>query len=121
MDIRSHQCYIQPLDPKEDLPRPRRGQETRKKAKRFLEANEDVTVEHLAFKDPSLFIYADYEATNNDEGLHSPILICAEREDDDETEVFCGPDCSADFMAYLDEQAVTEDGEERELIVVFTT
>ena len=119
VDITTHQCYIQPLDPKEDLPKLRQGENIRKKAKRFLEANEEVTVEELAYKDPPLFIYADYEATQDEEGVHSPILICCEREDDEDTEVFYGSDCSAEFMAYLDDQATTEDGEERELIVVF--
>ena len=71
------------------------------------------------FQDPPLMIYADYEAVVDEDGVHTPILICAEREDDDDTQVFYGPDCSEEFLIYLDEQCTNEYEEERDVIVIF--
>ena len=47
-----------------------------KKAKMFLATNEVPTEEELAFEPPPLFVYADYEATQDED---SPILTCAEQ------------------------------------------
>ena len=42
----------------------------------FLATNEVPTEEELAFEPPPLFVYADYEATQDED---SPILTCAEQ------------------------------------------
>lgn len=60
-----HKCYIQPLDPKEDEPKARHGDARRNKALRLQEEDKEFDSKDLAFKDPPLFMYTDYEATNN--------------------------------------------------------
>ena len=66
-----------------------------------------------------LFVYADYEATSDAEGVQHPILICAEPEDEDDTFSFYGADCTQRFMDYLDDQTVDEHGDERKVICIF--
>lgn len=58
-----------------------------------------VSVQH----DPPLQVYADYEATTDSNGVQSPILLCAETDEDDETVSFYGPDCTHHFFEWLEE------------------
>ena len=66
-----------------------------------------------------LFVYADYEATTDANGVQHPILICAEAEDKEDTYSFYGSDCTERFMDYLDEETVDENGDERKVICIF--
>lgn len=70
-------------------------------------------------KPPPLFVYADYEAVTDAEGVQTPILVCAEAEDEDETYSFYGPSCTEEFVDYLDGLTVDEYGDERKVICIF--
>ena len=107
--INSHQCYIQPIDHAEDEPKKKK-----KKTKKTKDSEEPPKP-----KPPPLFVYADYEAVTDSEGVQTPIIICAETEDCDETEVFYGEDCTEDFFELLDNLTITDDGDERKVIVLF--
>ena len=98
VQVSTHTCYIQSLDKKEDDPKRVFGQKLKNRLKYHVGSLDSVN----KYEDPPLLIYADYEAVNVEDGTHSPILICAEREDVKETKVFYGPDCSAEFLNYLD-------------------
>ncbi len=47
---------------------------------------------------PPLFVYADYEAVTDDNRVQRPIMVCAEDEESDVTEVFYGENCSEEFF-----------------------
>lgn len=74
--------------------------------------------ESLIFKDPPVFVYADYYAMQNEEGEHHPILVCCETDEDEGTVVFYGENCCEDFLDYLDELAVNEDGFEQSVVIL---
>ena len=52
-------------------------------------------------------------------GLQTPILVCCESEEEDETRVFYGTDCTEQFFDYLDEQTIDQYGQDRQIIVIF--
>ena len=54
--------------------------------------------DELDFKDPPIFVYADYEAMQSVDGEHRPIMVCCETED--HRHVFYGEHCSQDFLAF---------------------
>lgn len=74
--------------------------------------------EGLIFKDPPVFVYADYYAMQNEEGEHHPLLVCCEIDEDEGTVVFYGENCCEDFLDYLDELAVNEDGFEQSVVML---
>ena len=115
MDIATHKCFIQRVNKKDDEPRRVYGAKLKNRLQYHAGNINDVD----EFQDPPLMIYADYEAVVDEDGVHSPILICAEREDDDDTQVFYSPDCSEEFLIYLDEQCTNEYEEEHDVIVIF--
>ena len=55
----------------------------------------------------------------DDQGLQTPILVCCETGEEDETQIFYGEDCTEEFFDFLDEHVIDEYGDERQLIVVF--
>ena len=75
--------------------------------------------DELDFKDPLIFVYADYEAMQSADGEHRPIMVCCETAQEDHTRVFYGQHCSQDFLAFLDQLAINEDEFERPVIVMF--
>ena len=75
--------------------------------------------DELDFKDPPIFVYADYEAMQSADGEHRPIMVCCETAQEDHTRVFYGQHCSQDFLAFLDQLAINEDEFERPVIVMF--
>lgn len=105
----SHQCYIQPVDPAEDKPKKKK-----KKAKKTKDGEESSKP-----KPPPLFVYAGYEAVTDGEDVQTPIIVCAETEDCDVTEVFYGEDCTKNLFEFLDSLTITDDGDERKIIVLF--
>ena len=114
-DFKTHKCFIQPVLLRDDMPKLVTGKKLKNRLLYHMDMDDNAPTEEY----PPLFVYADYEATHDEEGVQSPVLICAEREDCDEIEVFYGEDCSAEFMEYLDKQSVNKYGEERHVIVVF--
>ena len=107
--INSHKCYIQPINPAEDEPKKKK-----KKRKKTKDGKEPPKPKPLP-----LFVYADYEAVTDNEGVQTPIIVCAETEDCEETEVFYGEDCTEDLFEFLDSLTITNDGDERKVIVLF--
>ena len=75
--------------------------------------------DELDFKDPPIFVYADYEAMQSADGEHRPIMVRCESDQEDYTHVFYGEHCSQDFPAFLDQLAINEDEFERTGIVMF--
>ena len=75
--------------------------------------------DELDFKDPPIFVYADYEAMHSADGEHRHIMVCCETDQEDHTRVFYGEHCSQDFLAFLDQLAINEDEFERPVIVMF--
>ena len=51
---------------------------------------------------PHLFVFADYEATTGEQGVQSPIMICLEAEDEEETNTFYGSNCTEEMLDHLD-------------------
>lgn len=97
VDVALHQCYIQPVDPQDDEPKKRKKSKKNKRARRVVRANEGREPEEED-EPPPLFVYADYEAVTDDSGVQTPIMVCAEDEQSDVTEVFYGENCSEEFL-----------------------
>ena len=114
----THQCFIQPLDESEDerkiITRPMSEVGDRE----VLGVDPD-TGAALIEENAPLFVYADYEATTDQQGLQTPIMVCCESAEEDDTHVYYGEDCTASFFDYLDEQTVDEYGDRRKVIVIF--
>ena len=69
---------------------------------------------------PPLFVYADYEAMRDHEGVFLPNLLCFSSSEEDTIHVLHGEDCSLRFLQELDELSVVPDSDrEREIIIVF--
>ena len=67
---------------------------------------------------PPLFVYFDIEA-RQDQGEHVANLLCAERDDSDQCEVFKGETCVEEFLDWLRKQTKTDDPEgKRQVIAV---
>lgn len=45
LEVSTHKCYIQPVDSREDMPKPQHGKAMDKKAKRFLAKNKYLDAE----------------------------------------------------------------------------
>ena len=70
-------------------------------------------------REPPLQVYYDYEAITDAEENQTPILLCAETDEDDETVSYYGPDCTPHFFDWLEELAVDQDGDDRHVIGIF--
>jgi len=51
--------------------------------------------------------------------VQSPILLCAETDEEDQEVSFYGPDCTTQFLYWLEEIAMDQDGDDRDVIVIF--
>ena len=80
---------------------------------------DDPDTRVLVERDPPLQVYCDYEAITDAEGNQTPILLCAETDEDDETVIFYGPDCTPRLFDWLEEFAVDQDGDDRPVIAIF--
>ena len=80
---------------------------------------EDVKTRVWVERDPPLQVYCDYEATMDDEGVQTPILLGAESNEEDHTEFYYGPDCTKSFFEWLESLAVDQEGDDRSVIAVF--
>ena len=117
VDQTKHQCFIQPVDPGDDKPKLKKVNANEVGSRHTVRTDEDGScwVEEL----PPLFVYADYEAVTDDDGVQTPILVCCEDEEEDETHSFYGPTCTDDLFDHLDALSVDEYGDERRVIVIF--
>ena len=70
-------------------------------------------------RDPPLFVYADFEATTDDQGFQTAILVGYETSESEECCTIYGTDCTERFVEELEGLAVDEDGDDRRVIVIF--
>ena len=80
---------------------------------------DDPNTQVLVEREPPLQVYCDYEAITDAEGNQTPILLCAETNEDDKTVTFYVPDCTSRFFDWMEELAVDQDGDERPVIAIF--
>ena len=103
--IQEHKCYIQPVKEKEE------------------EEETQQTEEGggcMVAPPPPVFVYADFEAMQDHEGVFVPNLLCFSSSEEEEIHVLNGEDCALQFLEQLDELAdVADSDSEREIIIVF--
>ena len=109
--IDSHQCYIQPQSPTCDDPCVKTVPLNRVGARAIVNINACQGTAQVE-RDPPLLVYADYKAVTGEGGLQTPIMVCAESEEEEETHTFYGSGCTKDFFDYLDELCVDCDGDD---------
>ena len=120
-NLYTHQCYLQVIEDKQQ--KQRRSKRKRKQGATAglatLRANDSAMDEDDDPPDPPpLFIYFDIEA-RQDQGEHVANLLCAEREDNDQCEVFEGDTCLEEFLDWLRAQTQTNDPNvQRQVIAV---
>ena len=104
VNINDHRCYIQPVVDKEE-------EET--------EQTEEGGGCMVAPPSP-LFVYSDYEAMQDHEGVFVANLLCYSSSEEDTIHVLQGKDCTLQFLEELDELADVQGSDrEREIIIVF--
>ena len=93
--IATHQSYIQPIPEEDDDPKLKRVPLNQVGTQALLEPDpDDPLTDHVwVERDPPLQVYCDYEVITNANGVETPILLCAETDEEDETVSFYGPDC----------------------------
>lgn len=111
-------CYIQRINEEDDDPKLKKIALSEVGCRPYMVDEEDddyVCVE----RDPPLQVFCDYEATTDEEGNQSPILLCLKTDECDQTEFFYGADYTESMLNYLESLAVDEDGDDRRVIVIF--
>ena len=104
VNINDHRCYIQPVVDKEE-------EET--------EQTEEGGGCMVA-PPPPLFVYSDYEAMQDHEGVFVANLLCYSSSEEDKIHVLQGKDCTLQFLEQMDELADVQCSDrEREIIIVF--
>ena len=104
VSIQEHKCFIQPVAHEE-------VEETEQ-----TEEGGGCMVAPLS----PLFVYADYEAMQNEDRVCVPNLLCYSSSEEEDIHVLHGEDCTLHFLQELDELAdVPETDSEREIIIVF--
>lgn len=77
------------------------------------------------YEEPSIFVYADFDAMIHQDGTHLPICVSAESSESNECLDFCGEDCTHEFLEWLDQLAYGTEEESRhfddyqEIICIF--
>ena len=106
VSINDHRCFIQPVKEKEEE-----------------EETEEPTEEGggcMVAPPPPLFVYADFEAMQNAEGVFVANLLCYSSSEEEDIHVLDGEDCTLRFLEEMDELADVQDSDrEREVIIVF--
>ena len=102
VSIQDHKCYIQPV----------------------VEDEESEPTEEgggcMVAPPPPLFVYADFEAMQNAEGMFVANLLCYSSSEETTIHVLDGEDCALQFLRDLDDLTDIPDREgEREILVVF--
>ena len=104
--INDHKCYIQPVVEEE----------------RVIEepTEEPEGGGRMAAPRPPLFVYADFEAMQNAEGVFAANLLCYSSTEEEAIHLLEGEDCALQFLHDLDDLVdVSDSDQEREIIVVF--
>ncbi|CAH3126339.1 unnamed protein product, partial [Porites lobata] len=103
VSIQNHKCYIQPVEDEHEETEP----------------TEEGGGSMVA-PPPPLFVYADFEAMQNAEGVFVANLLCYSSSVDTTIHVLDGEDCALQFLRDLDDLTDVPDCEgEREILVVF--
>jgi len=101
VSIQEHKCYIQPVVEEEE------------EGGGSMEAPPPPP-------SPPLFVYADFEAMQNAEGMFVPNLLCYSSGEETAIHVLDGEDCALQFLEAMDDLTDVPDQEnEREILVVF--
>ena len=116
--IDTHQCFIQPEPKNCDAPRLKTVPLDKVGDRRIVKINNRNNTAQVP-KDPPLLVYADYEAVTSPDGVQTPIMVCAESEEEEETHKFYGDGCTEEFFQYLDNLCEDRDGDDRQVIVIF--
>ena len=102
VSMQDHKCYIQPVVENEETEQTEEGGGC------------------MVAPPPPLFVYADFEAMQNAEGVFVANLLCYSSSEEEEIHVLDGKDCALQFLEQLDELADVPDSDsEREIIIVF--
>ncbi|CAH3192185.1 unnamed protein product [Porites evermanni] len=102
VSIQDHKCYIQPVVENEEI-----------------EPTEEGGGSMVA-PPPPLFVYADFEAMQNAEGVFVANLLCYSSSEEATIHVLDGEDCALQFLRDLDDLTEVPDSEsERNILVVF--
>ena len=118
--LATHKWYIPRLKRDVDDPKRKRVPRDEVGTRPFEEPEpDDPDTRIYVEREPPLQVYADYEAITDAEGNQTPILLCAETDEDDDTVSFYGPDYTSDFFDWLEQLAVDQDGDDRNMIVFF--
>ena len=106
VNINDHRCFIQRVKEKEED-----------------EEETEQTEEGggcMVAPPPPLFVYADFEAMQDHEGVFVANLLCYSSSEEEDIHVLHGEDCTLQFLEELDELADVPDSDrEREIIIVF--
>ena len=116
--IDTHQCYIQPEKKDCDAPRLKTVPLNKVGNRPVVKINAKNSTAQVQ-QDPPLLVYADYEAVTSRDGIQTPIMVCAESDEEDDTHTFYGENCTEAFFQYLDQCCVDRDGDDRQVIVIF--
>ena len=116
--IDTHRCFIQPEKANCDTPRLKTVPLEKVGNRTIMKLNARNGTAQVQ-RDPPLLVYADYEAVTGEGGLQTPIMVCAESEEEEETHTFYGDNCTEAFFEYLDSLCEDVDGDDREVIVIF--
>ena len=114
----THQCYIQPLKDDEDDHKLLCVPESEVGSRGVVGVNPETGGCYVEENQP-LFVYADYEATTDPQRVQTPIMLCFESAEEDDTNTLYGDDCTARFFDYLDDVAIDEYGDRRKVITIF--
>ena len=115
--VASHQCFIQTVPVSDDEPKTKKvpSNSVGCRATRSEAENGFVEVD----KEPPLTVYADYEAVRDTDGVQTPVLIGYETAESDVTHFHDGDDCTTRFVQDMEALAVDQDGDDRNVIVLF--
>ena len=118
--LATHKCYIECFPEDVDEPKKKRVPRDEVGTRPFTEPEPgDPATRVFVEREPPLQVYCDYKAVTDAEGNQTPILVCAETDEDDGTVSFYGPDCAPRFFDWLEELAVDQDGDDRHVIAIF--
>ena len=117
VELSSHQCFIQKVKKSDDEPKTKKVPTNEVRDRTPLGPPKKGMVE--VERQPPLFVFADFEATTTAEGYQEAIMVGYETSESDECHIIYGDDVAARFVSEMEQLAVDEDGDDRNVIVVF--
>ena len=117
VELSSHQCFIQKVKKSDDDPKTKSVPTNEVRGRTPLGPPKKGMVE--VERQPPLFVFADFESTTSSEGYQEAIMVGYETSESDECCTIYGDDVVARFVSEMEQLAVDEDGDDRNVIVVF--